>query len=432
MRRIPAIAVAGALLWATSGQALTFFDLTTGDEALLPDARSAAMGSTRASEGTRAFTGASNPAFLARLGETVAALGGSVLKLKETRSTPAYDSFDAFLVESIYVLNDEYQSAGGAGAASSFRLGDVHAGAGVSIAPVRDFQYDYAEEVRDNNAFTQPRDRLLAVNEVQSDGMLNAWSFGAGASPIDWLDAGVTFQLWEGRHDLLARTRLVAADSVELSRLDVADLDGTRWILGAACHPHQSVSAAAVWRSDVDLTGSFQREGNPAALAFAGATGGPPTGSVEMTYPQEFTAGVTWRPRARLRTTIRVEADWVEWSKFENQLWAGPGLDDVWGARLGIEHVFYNGVPMRFGIRYVPAPLDDEVATTAFTFGGGLDVGPLRADLAFEVANRRYRFTDLFDDERFGGNSHVQKDLVEESGTAAFLTLSAKFAPLGG
>ena len=434
MRRIPAIVAAGALLSATSGQALTFFNLTTGDEALLPDARSAAMGGTRGAEAMGAFTGASNPAFLPRLSSTEAALFGSVLKLKETRSTPAYDSFDAFLVESIYALNDEYQTEGGGGAATSFELLGLPLGAGFSYAPVRDFQYAYSEEVRDNNAFTQPRDQLIAVNEVQSDGMLNAWSLAAGATPIDAVDVGVSLQLLQGKHDLLARTRYVQEDRVEFARVNASELDGTRWIVGAAVRPHHSVTAAAIWRSDTDLSGKYLREGDPASLGFSGATGGPtePTGSVVITYPQELTFGVAWHPRAKLLTTVRFDADWAEWSKYQNALYAGPDLSDVWGVRLGIEHVFYNGFPMRFGIRYTPAPLDEEVATTAFTFGSGLDVGPLRADLAFEIANRHYRFDDLFDDALFGGNSHVTKDFVEENGAALFVTVGTKFAPFGG
>ncbi|MFN8176970.1 MAG: outer membrane protein transport protein [bacterium] len=433
MRRIPAIVAAGALLSATSAAALTFFDLTTGDEALLPDARAVAMGRTRAAEGTGAFSGATNPALLAQVGGTVAALGGSVLKLKETRSTPAYDSFDAFLVESIYALNDEYQSEGAVGVASSFVVQGVRAGAGLSFAPLRDFQYDYSEEVRDNNAFTQPRDKLLAMNEVHSEGLLNAWSLAAGASPIEPLDLGATLQLVHGRHDLFARTRFVQAGTEDLTRLDVSSLDGHRWLLGSAWRPRPAITTALVWASAWKLEGDFAREGNPANLGFVGdAASGPASGTAAMRYPQQVTLGVAWQPRAKLRTTIRVDADWAQWSAFRDDLRVGGELADVWEARLGIEHVFYNGFPLRVGIRYAPSPLDEEVATTAFTFGGGLDVGPLRADLAFEVANRRYRYPDLFDDARFGGNTRLQKDFVEENGTSAFLTVGARFAPLGG
>jgi hypothetical protein len=56
----------------------------------------------------------------------------------------------------------------------------------------------------------------------------------------------------------------------------------------------------------------------------------------------------------------------------------------------------------------------------------------VRADLSFEIANRRYRFGDLFDDALFGGDTRVQKDLVEESGTSMYLTIGSRWAVLGG
>jgi hypothetical protein len=121
---------------------------------------------------------------------------------------------------------------------------------------------------------------------------------------------------------------------------------------------------------------------------------------------------------------VRLDATLTEWSDYENGLWEDLELDDVWDLRLGIEHVFYNGFPARFGFHYRPSPRDEQVTTTAFTFGAGIDVGPLVADLAFEIANRDYRAEDVFDDAAFGGTSHPTTDLVEEVGSAAFLTLT--------
>lgn len=423
MRRIPAICAACLLVLPGPASALTFFDLATGDEALLPDARSIALGRTRMVEDAGAFTAAGNPACLPRIQGLQAMAGGSVLKLKETRSTPAYDSFDAFVVESIYVLNDEYQFEGGLGAVLGFDWAGRRWGAGVSLSPVRDFQYDYAEEVRDNNAFTQPRDRLLGVNEIQSDGALVAWSLGLGTHVIPTLDVGATAQWLRGHHDSVIRTRFVQADSVEFARADVSGLDGTRWLLGATWNPTPAVSAAGVFRSRARVSGDSRVETSATPVE---------TGPVDLKYPLEVGFGAAWRPRAKVRTTVRVEANWTQWSEYTDELAGDPALDDVWDARMGIEHVFYNSFPMRFGIRYAPAPLDDEVATTAFTFGGGLDVGRVHADLSFEVANRTYRYRDLFDDAVFGGDTRIQKDLVEESGTSMFLTVGSRWEILGG
>jgi hypothetical protein len=258
---------------------------------------------------------------------------------------------------------------------------------------------------------------------VQSDGAVDAWSLAAGGPVVQNLDLGATLQVLRGEQNRLVRTRWIEEGWDDFSRLEISGLDGVRGIFGAAWHPHHAVSAAAVYRTGTELSGDYRSSADGIEAT---------TGSLEMKYPGELIVGAAWRPRAKLRTTVRLEGSWVEWSDYRDGFGTQPALDDVWDARLGIEHVFYNGFPIRFGIRYSPAPLDEEVATTAFTFGGGLDVGPLRADLAFEVVNRNYRFPDLFDDATFGGDTHVTTDLVEESGTSAFLTLGARWAPFGG
>lgn len=431
---IPAMALTILVLSASSAGALGFLDLTTGDEALLPDARSVALGRTQMAEPTGAFTGRTNPALLARLDHGVVSLGGSVLKLEESRAFPAYDSFDGFLVESIYAFNDAYQWERGAGVATGLKLGDFPVGFGFSVAPVRDFQYDYSEEVRDNNAFTQPRDKLIALNEVQSDGTLDAWTIGAGCSVRDDLDLGVSAEFLHGHQDVLIRTNFEQEQRVETSLVEMSSLDGRRVLVGAAYHPHHRVSLAGSWTAEIGLDGDSRRGGDASRLFFLGeaADSTPGDGHVVLIYPQEVKLGAVYRPRARMATTIRVDANWTEWSAYRSTLLKPVNLSDVWDVRAGIEHVFYNGMPVRFGFRWAPSPIRDEVATTAFTFGAGFRVGPLRADLAFEVANREYRYEDLFDDAVFGGTTRRQKDLVEENGSSMFGTLTYDLPTFGG
>lgn len=439
---IPGLAAAALVAVGSPAHALTFLDLATGDAALFPDARSVAMGRTRLAEGAGSFTGTVNPAALAWAGDPRVAMGGGVQKLKETRSIPAYDSFDAFLVESIYVLNDDYQYRGGigvtAGAPASWNVGSL--GIGLSWAPDRDWQYDYTEEVRDNNSFTQPRDRLIARNDVQSDGTLDAFTVGVGWSPDipgapeHLLAVGVSVQLLRGDQSLLHRTRFVQADSTVATTVDVNDLSGTRVLGAITVRPDHRVDAALTYRGTVTLDGDFTRTGDPAAAAYFASPADPgvASGALEVEYPREIGVGVAYRPRAKVKTTARLDVEWTEWSEFRHGLWSGLALDDVWTFRVGLEHIFYNGYPVRMGFHYGSSPLSDEIATTAFTFGGGVDLGPLRADLGFEFANRDYRFDDLFDDAMFGGNTRTRKDLVDESALTVYGTVSYVLPGLGG
>jgi hypothetical protein len=433
-----------AALLAAPGEAfaLTFLELATGDEAVVPDARSVGMGRTRTAEPVGAFTGTTNPALLARLDGSVVSLGGSVLKLKEARAIPAYDSFDGYLVESIYVLNDEYQWDQGFGAALTFVSDGLPGPIGIAVsrAPIRDFQYEYSEEVRENDAFTRPRDALLAINEVQGDGSVDAWTFGAGFSPLRWLGVGLALQVLDGEQDFEQRIRWMKEGTVDPVRLPEAStvrlrsLTGKRSAVGLCLSPVHRLDIGATWKSETTLDGTFFRGGDFADLSHPGvpAVTDAAGGSVEVTYPSELAFGISYRPRAKVRTSLHFDATRIQWSDFEHELWEGLDLDDVWDFRVGIEHIFYNQLPTRFGMLYRPSPRDDEITTTAFTFGAGIEKGPLRADLAFEVSHREYRFEDLFDDALYGGRTRTGTDLVEEDATSAFVTLSYAHVPFGG
>ena len=89
------------------------------------------------------------------------------------------------------------------------------------------------------------------------------------------------------------------------------------------------------WRSPLSATPRRKRRADTAS-----------SGSLEITYPQEVALGFEFRPRAKLKTAVRFDATWIEWSKFQHGFFAETGLDDVWGFNVGIEHVFYNGLPM--------------------------------------------------------------------------------------
>ncbi len=430
------IGAMGLLLAPGETRALTFFELVTGDEGLVPDARSVALGRTHVASPTGGFTGSTNPALLAGDAPIEVSAGGSAAKMKETRSIPAYDSFDAFLVESIYVLNDDVLYEGGLGGTGSFGRDwiDGGIGAGLSWAPVRDFQYQYIEEVRDNDSFTRPRDQLIGLNEIESSGGIAAFTMGAGLHPGENVSIGAALQRLHGGFNLFQRTQFVLEGTEEEATYDVDDLGGWRGLFGIAVRPGHRLDASLTLRTGSNLDGDFERTGAPDAFSFLGApgdSGAPVSGEFDMQYPRELAVGVSWKPRAKSRTAVRAEAAWSEWSQFHSDLAPSETFDDAWDVRFGVEHVFYNDIPMRFGFLYEPAPRDDEVAGTSFTFGAGFPVGPLRADLAFELRNRDYRYSDLFEDSLFGGDDRVTTDRVDESQAGMFVTLGYAI-PVGG
>ncbi|MCA9751073.1 MAG: hypothetical protein KC591_02700, partial [Gemmatimonadetes bacterium] len=207
LRTLAWAVVIAAAVGAPEARALTFLQAMTGDEAAPVDARSAAMGRSHGATGFVGVTASINPALLARARVLEITASGNVHRMQETRSIPAYDSFDAYLVESIYALNHMSSSDISFGVAGSPDGDDFgsRVGLGVTYAPIWDFRYDYTEQIRDPNAFTQPRDDLLGLNDIQSDGRIAATSLGAALQVFDWLDLGVALDVARGRQQLLTR-----------------------------------------------------------------------------------------------------------------------------------------------------------------------------------------------------------------------------------
>ncbi|MDP6528297.1 MAG: hypothetical protein QF819_09325 [Gemmatimonadota bacterium] len=439
MRRFLILTTLAAVLSFGGGVAegITFFDLATGDESGLPDARSAAMGGTRGAAATGALAGTANPASLARLSSSVTSVSLSTHKTLETRATPAYDSFDGFLVESIYVLNDAYLFQGGFGAVFAPETGLLplpgKMGLGVSFAPVRDFQYQYLEEVRDNEVFTQPRDRLIALNEIEGEGAIRALTFGAGLPVTDNVSVGAGVEWLTGGYELMQRTRWMLEGTEESSDLSVRSLSGRRAVLSTSVHAGHRLDLSGVFRYAAGLAGESAVEGAPTGLSALGESLADPfPGKVVIHQPSQLVLSAAYRPRAKMKTQVFAEASRTDWSSYQHSLFEAQDLSDVWDVRFGVEHIFYNGFPVRYGFHYLPSPRNTQIATTTFTFGTGFAVGPLHADLAFEVGNREYSHEDLFPDSMFGGTDHVRKDTIEENRSSAFVTLTYALDSVGG
>ena len=101
-------------------------------------------------------------------------------------------------------------------------------------------------------------------------------------------------------------------------------------------------------------------------------------------YPQILRGGLTFYPQTDPRTVFTADLEYNPWQKFEQNLGEGSeveieledaNLEKVYDVRIGLEHTFYNGVPLRFGFRHFTAYSDDEAHATVFTGGTGVPLG---------------------------------------------------------
>jgi hypothetical protein len=118
---------------------------------------------------------------------------------------------------------------------------------------------------------------------------------------------------------------------------------------------------------------------------------------------------------------------YTQWSEVGDVFTAGINLDDVYEWRIGVEHIFYNERPLRFGFLYRPSPVDEETSESAVTAGTGLRVAGLDVDIAAKVGWREYRASDAFSDDIFGAEARQSTDMVKETLIGGSVSLSKRF-----
>jgi long-subunit fatty acid transport protein len=133
--------------------------------------------------------------------------------------------------------------------------------------------------------------------------------------------------------------------------------------------------------------------------------------------------GVEFRPRNDLTTRLNFDVEYTPWSRFKDNTNPDLEFDDIWQFAGGVEHQFFIGVPFRFGFRYRPSYQDEEITTTAFSFGTGFAYREFQIDFGGEIGTRSWRQEDLFPEIYHGGSERSGKDRVTESTLRAMVSV---------
>ena len=412
----------------------TFLDLGLGSETFGGSARCLGMGEVSLLCEDTPFAVVQNPATLAMLEGPEVMVAYRFFSLEEDWSFPMHDSFDALLGYTTYSRNSNLYHGGAVGVCSGPVSQAAGVGLGVAYLPAYDFRYDFHEEVRDRSTSSVPSDKVIADAYLEGDGDIRSLSFGAGRSLLEGLSAGVSLDYLFGDFDLTGR--ITNVDTTKLhcwegpgtetsDGFSSSDLDGIRYRIGMRYELHRRVEVAASMTSECTLDGKYTTTSKDGLLAFlprADDTGG----GFELTYPASYKVGATFRPRNELLTVIEANVTFTEWSNAASEALDGLNLDDTYRWNIGVEHVFYNGRPLRFGFAYAQSPVDKETGEAAVTIGSGIDVAGFDVQFSGRVGWREYRHFDLFDDQVFCTGSREFTDMVEETSFSGLITISRR------
>lgn len=394
-------------------------------------------------------------------GDLEFAVTGILDRNVETRSFPVWDSFESYLTDNIYSYNANYYPRLGAALSYAFDLGGTTASIYGGHIPLYDFDYDYTEQIRDIDSFATIQDELLGLNSLQSRGSVDAWTIGTAIRLPGTMKIGIGVLASILNGDIDAKSRIMyEQETVEDIAADhERAFDGKAFGFGLTAEPRHDFTVSCAYRGSFELTGDAEwMPVSPDSAVFDTTT------IFKAAYPHQVGFGIAFRPRNQLRTTVSFDLIFEAWSDFyidygdieisdstaafdPTQIAApdssmafqwlpvpGPGTTghDIYTLHVGVEHIFRNEIPFRFGFSLSPHPADSGIRKAAFSAGTGWRVGAVDFSFGIEASMTSYRMDDIFPDTLYsdlvvGLEDRTDKDRVKDFAVLGMLT--ARFRP---
>ncbi|MCK4666412.1 hypothetical protein KAU33_06670, partial [Candidatus Dependentiae bacterium] len=421
-----------------------------GEEGKLYSASSLAMGHTSIIGYRGPETIYNNPANLADTTDLKFDLSYNMLLLSEHRSYPAYSFFDNLIGYQTYVSNQNVYPDFSFGISKGFKFGANTVGVGFAYLPVYSFNFDYLEEVRNEN---DPEPMKIANNIIERTGILGSYSLGFGYKFRKLFSVGLAFNMLSGTIDNTVAVRFTD-DALATVPTDPGytlnstyELSGTSFTVGGNFYLkrfHFGISYKS--GAEVGKTFTFMQDDtmlNDEDLTFK--------------LPSSYGIAIQYLPRNGIWTKIILEYEHIAWSQFESSIsdildmgftddelakyrMLGinviENLDDIDYYKLGIEHIFPTGAIMRLGFYNKNSYISKNLKTVGFTAGTGFSVSDLlQINIGVDVAKRKYYTSDLFPDSLYSDfygfmdpvEDRTSQDVVEEVESTIQFSLSFTF-----
>ncbi|MCK9557816.1 MAG: hypothetical protein PHO85_04065 [Candidatus Cloacimonetes bacterium] len=392
------------------------------------DARGFAMGGTGIYNNMRPGSIAINPANItAQENHAGLSLNTMINRAEDTRMLPLYNSFDAYIDDSVYASNiNAFTDFAGAGYAA-MNLGRLHLGIGTYHTPYTSFSGKYSEEIRNNrNTDNDGYPEKIAQNEIDNSGVLMKTALAAsiGFDIADYwnVNLGVDYALMSAdvEQETTIRWSDWAVQTVgenilpDYSRTRDWELEGQQLKLGAAFRmgPRWGMGITMSPKTTLDISGSdftyLEASPNTAMDSTLVSMDG------DYDLPAEYRIGFSYFPRNVMRTVFKADLEMVQYSDLDDI------YDDVFNFYAGVEHHVVNRIPLRLGFQAVSSyfqTMEEDVDLNGdpFTYRaakkvispkitGGSSVQLYKnwvLDLGFGYGWREYQALDLFGDKYY-------------------------------
>lgn len=377
-----------------------------GDPVLSVSADSRGMGGIATVTDKTAFAVLSNPALIGRFQRT--RISASILPfiVNEERSRAIYDKFSQ-RVYNIYAANMNVSILNsGLGAVYPARnrlplIGKIAFGAG--IAPAYDFSYNYERVVRDKNYV------ITSSTKTTNTGGINRMAIGIAFSPVVWIKAGFSIDMYSGSGNFNTKTVYPATPASNYDSAVMKTLSGNSFSLGLLAEIDPHLTAGFNYRGSAKITSKEKTVTTGTASGEA---------SREVVYPSVISAGVEYVPRNLIKTRLGADVSLTRWADdLAVDGVKNTNLRNTLEMHFGVEHFVKDFTPVRFGLSYAPWYGNRNLSTIMFTAGTGARYQKVTFDFGGGVGKREY----------FVGTDRTEPDLFEEFFTQIGMTIGYAF-----
>lgn len=309
----------------------------------------------------------------------------------EDRFQPLFDSFDSYVTDAAIASNRHHYFATGFAVAGRPAGDGSPIGVGLSLTDRYPFDYDFNEELRNPSPFPpqsgEPaRDTIIEERAREVSGTLRDLSVGVGWTVSERIALGAAAHYGFGTRTEIMRVRDFVTPENSYNHKSEFDMDGVNFTLGAHGVVSERVEVGVAWESKLSASGDWLQTDYDADTDATTET----MSDAYFKYPQAFRAGLTFLPRTDPRTVFTMELEYRTWSDMED--WRVPGddnpqhLEDTTDVRIGVQHLFYNGMTARFGFRHFESYLDKEANSSVFSAGVGAPFGGGMFSASLELA----------------------------------------------
>lgn len=420
----------------------SYFSPMVGDLPVSGESRQLALGFSAWGNAGSATALSTNPALAGINSRKVSVFTGiNGYSVKEKRSFPVQDSFGDFLADNSYVVNNNWFP--------EFQFGvnyQLFSRLNLALMYQQKYHHDfiYEEEVRGSVFGQYNRDPLVGYHRIQNTGSDANISAGASFKLFNgiWLGAGIT-AIVPGTYtekyeiEVLMDSDILASDTTVSYTAEPEITSRIVPNFGVVAEFGNYVTLSAAYRFASE---SEQKKGlifpyfdEIEALPQFMINSAGLISSMSRDYPGELRLGLALKAQNIIPTQIFFEFVNQNWEALDFRFISATDVKtnetfkfrNIWKMSVGVEHIFFSGIPFRVGFFHDPNPIDAGMDRNWFSAGTGYQLDNLTLEISGSFSNTEYQYSDLF--IPLTNEERVAYDTVREAYLVGMLTLKYDF-----